>query len=88
MQLITFLLYMHKLRNCIALPEDLPANSLYMLFVESTQDYMSMHEMTYQTTPMYLPLQVRLTVSSPPQHFCPTQHAHVAKTTMQNQERV
>jgi hypothetical protein len=30
---------MHKLRNYINLPDDLPDNSLYRLFVESTQDY-------------------------------------------------
>jgi hypothetical protein len=38
---------MHKLRNYIDLPDDLSDNSLYMLSVESTQDYV--------TTPMYLP---------------------------------
>jgi hypothetical protein len=30
----------HKLRNYIDLPHDLPDNTLYMLSVESTQDYM------------------------------------------------
>jgi hypothetical protein len=55
MQLIIFLFYMHKLRNYITLPDDLLDNSLYMLFIESTQDYVSMHGTAYQTTPMCLP---------------------------------
>jgi hypothetical protein len=49
------LFYMHKLRNYISLPDDLRDDSLYMLFVESTQDYMSMHGTVYQTTLMYSP---------------------------------
>jgi hypothetical protein len=44
---------MHKLRNYIALPDDLSDNSLYKLFVKSTQYYVSLHEKTYQTKPMY-----------------------------------
>jgi hypothetical protein len=52
--------YIHKLRNYIALSDNLPDNSLYMLFVESTQDYVPMHKTTYQTTPMCLPCKLRL----------------------------
>jgi hypothetical protein len=33
--------YVQKLRNYIDLPDDLPDNSLYMLSVESTQDYVA-----------------------------------------------
>jgi hypothetical protein len=32
--------YVHTLRNYIDLPDDLPDNSLYMLYVESIQDYL------------------------------------------------
>jgi hypothetical protein len=55
MQLIIFIFYMHKLRNYVTLPDDLPDNSLYMLFVELTQNYVSMHGTSYLTTPIYLP---------------------------------
>jgi hypothetical protein len=38
---------MHQLRNYIAIPNDLPDNSLYILSVESIQNYVSTHEMAY-----------------------------------------
>jgi hypothetical protein len=58
MQLIIFLFYVHKLINYIDLPDDLPDNSLYILSVKSTQDYVYMHGATYQIAPMYFLLEV------------------------------
>jgi hypothetical protein len=47
------LFYIHKLRNYIALPDDLlPDNSLYMLLLSRPK---IMHGTAYETTQMYLP---------------------------------
>jgi hypothetical protein len=37
--LLIFFFYVHKLRNYIDPLDDLPDNSLYMLSVKSTKDY-------------------------------------------------